>query len=502
MNQVYDAAIIGAGVVGAAIARELSRYRLRVLLVEREEDAAEGISKANSGVLHAGFNIRPGTLKARLNVEGLAYFPGLARELDVETRNCKKLVVAKNDAERRTLQHLLEQGRQNGVAGLSIVGSRRISELAPGVQGKWALFSEATGIINPFQLTIALAENAAQNGVEVLLGSEVTAVELPAGGGPPFPASSGHEQDRTFTLHAGGRRLHSRVVINAAGLASDRVARMADPVFDEQIHPVRGEYHILDREHAGMLEMAIYPVPRPDGSGLGVHLTPTTNGNILFGPSAEPISGRHDTATTNEVMEQLLREAWELMPALREAGVIKSYAGIRPKLFAPGSEVTFRDFHIAESAATAGFLNLVGIESPGLTSAPAIADYVVREFVADHLPLEERDDFQPERHGIPRTSRLSPEERTRLWQADPEFGEIVCRCEGISRAELRMAAENPLGARSLNAVKKRTHATMGRCQSGFCLPRISRMLVEDYGLQPGEVRRNGEGSELLRGWNE
>jgi glycerol-3-phosphate dehydrogenase len=164
--------------------------------------------------------------------------------------------------------------------------------------------------------------------------------------------------------------------------------------------------------------------------------------------------------------------------------------------------VNFRDFHIAESAAAPGFLNLVGIESPGLTSAPAIARYVLREFVAGHLPLAEREDFRPSRRGIPRTNRLPAEERARLWERDPEFGEIVCRCEGISRAELRMAAENPLGARTLNAVKKRTHAMMGRCQSGFCLPRISRMLVDDYGLPPEAVRRNGEGSEILEGWNE
>ena len=501
MKQVYDVAIIGGGVVGSAIARDLTRYRLRVLLLEREEDVAEGISKANSGVLHAGFNVKPGTLKARFNIEGLAYFPDLARELDVESRMCKKLVVAKDDAERGQLERLLEQGRRNGCSGLSIVDERRIAQLAPGVRGKWALFSESTGIINPFQFTVALAENAAENGAHIMLNREVTAIEPPSGGSTPEDQSTGADEEG-FVIRAGGRRFRSRLVINAAGLASDRIARMVSPEFEERIHPVRGEYHILDREHAGLLDMAVYPVPHADGRGLGVHLTPTTNGNILFGPSAEFIDSPEDTATTPEVRDQLLQEARELMPSLRGAGVIKSYAGLRPKLFGPDARLSFRDFYIREAKGVPGFLNLVGIESPGLTSAPAIARYVRREFVAAYLPLEEREDFDGRRQGIPRSSRLSAEERVRLWREDPAYGEIICRCEGISRAELRRAAENPLGAKSLNALKKRTHAMMGRCQSGFCLPRISRLLTDEYRRSPQEIRKNGPGSEMVWEWNE
>jgi glycerol-3-phosphate dehydrogenase len=509
MEAQYDVAIIGAGVVGSAIARELSRYRLRIVLIEREADAGEGISKANSGVLHAGFNVKPGSLKARFNLEGLAYFPELARELDVEARFCEKLVVAKDESEKGYLEQLLAQGRRNGCSGLSIIDSRRMRTLAPGVRGSWALHSRSTGIINPFQFTVALAEHAAENGVEVRLGSEVTAIEAPPSGGPGGQGAAGkgtggHTDPReahSFTIRAGGKRIRSTTVINAAGLASDRIARMIDPGFEERIYPVRGEYHILDREHADLLDMAIYPVPHADGRGLGVHLTPTTNGNILFGPSAEFIENPADTATTGEVARQLLQEAEELMPALRGRQVIKSYAGIRPKLFGPDSGVRFRDFHIAESAAAPGFLNLVGIESPGLTSAPAIARYVRSQFVSTYLRLSERDDYRPEHRGIPRAARRSPEARAELWRQDPEYGEIVCRCEGISRAELRRALENPLGARSINAVKKRSHATMGRCQSGFCLPRISRMLTDEYGIAAEELRRGGAGSEITRGWN-
>ncbi len=480
----YDVIIIGGGVVGSAIARELSRYRLHTALIEKESDVAEGISKANSGVLHAGFNVPPGSLKARFNVEGLSYFPDIADELDVPSRRSTKLVVAKNREELSVLERLLEQGRQNEAEGLSIVGRDRIERVAPGVKGEWALYSESTGIINPFLFTIALAENAALNGVDVYLQTEITGIESADG----FELKS-----------ADGRSFGARLVINSTGLGSDRVARMIEPDFPEKIYPCRGEYHIVDKDYGSLLDVAVYPVPVKDGRGLGVHLTPTTNGNILFGPSAEYIDAPDDTATTADTMRMLLDEAYELFPPLRGAGVIRSYAGIRPKLFSPESGVKFRDFHIAESASAPGFLNLVGIESPGLTAAPAVASYVVGDFVSSYLRLEERADFQPNMSGIPRTAQLEPSQIEELSREDAEFSEIYCRCEGVSKAEIRRAIENPLGVRSLNGIKKRSHSMMGRCQSGFCLPRIVRMLTDEYGLPPERINIAGPGTEILNG---
>ncbi|MFO7850120.1 MAG: NAD(P)/FAD-dependent oxidoreductase [Spirochaetia bacterium] len=490
-NHTYDVSIIGGGVVGSAIARELSRYKLRCALIEKEPDVAEGISKANSGVLHAGFNVPPGSLKARFNIEGLSYFPDLADRLEVSTERCKKIVVAKTDGERNKLEELLEQGRTNGSTGLSIIGKSRISEVAPGVEGKWALYSESTGIINPFLFTLALAENAAINGVDFFLGTELSGITRehgPSGG---------------FTLiTSGGRRIYSRTVINSAGMGSDRIARMVEPDFPEKIYPCRGEYHIIDKEYSATLNTAVYPVPVKDGRSLGVHLTPTTNGNILFGPSAEYINSPEDTSTTQETMEKLLNEAFELLPRLRGAGVIKSYAGIRPKLFTPQSGIHFKDFYIKESPHAPGFLNLVGIESPGLTASPAIASYVVEQFVASHLSLRRKENFISTRKGIPRTAHLSREENNKLYLDDPEFAEILCRCERISKGEIKRAIENPLGVRTLNGIKKRTYSMMGRCQSGFCLPRIARILTDEYGISPGEIKKSGDGSEIATGWME
>ncbi|MFP4266453.1 MAG: NAD(P)/FAD-dependent oxidoreductase [Spirochaetaceae bacterium] len=475
----YDVIIVGGGVVGSAIARELSRYCLRCALIEKEQDVAEATSKANSGVLHAGFNVPPGSLKARFNVEGLGYFPGLAEELGVSTRRCTKLVVANTESERNKIEELMEQGRKNGAPGLSIVGRDEIKKIAPGVEGKWALYSEKTGIINPFQFTIALAESAAVNGVDFFLGTELTGIR----GNSRAPGG--------FALSTrGGREFSAGLVINSAGLGSDRIARMVDPDFPEKIYPCRGEYHILDKEHSDILDIAVYPVPAQDGRSLGVHLTPTTNGNILFGPSAEYIDSPEDTATTSETMEKLLEEAFELLPRLRGTGVIKSYAGIRPKLFTPSSGIRFKDFHIQESQKSTGFLNLVGIESPGLTASPAIASWVVDQFVASYLPLRKRESFIP-------TSR---EENNELYRVDPDFAEIICRCEKISKGEIKRALENPLGVRTLNGIKKRTYSMMGRCQSGFCLPRIARILTDEYGIPPEKIQKKGPGSEIATGW--
>ncbi len=500
----YDVAVIGGGVVGSAIARELSRYHLRTALLEKEADIAEGISKANSGVLHAGFNVPPGSLKARFNIEGLSFFPELAEELDVPSRRSTKLVVAKDDEERRVLERLIEQGRENGAGGLSIVGADMVSRIAPGVEGKWALYSEHTGIINPFLFTIALAEVALHNGVDIYLQSEVdSVVKLPRDRENETRDTSrggnGGKSDARYLLRTvGGKEFRASLVINAAGLGSERIARMVEPDFPERIYPCRGEYHIVDKHYAETLDVAVYPVPVKDGRGLGVHLTPTTNGNILFGPSAEYIDSPEDTATTADTMRRLLEEAFELFPPLRGAEIIRSYAGIRPKLFTPESGIGFKDFYIREAKTAPGFLNLVGIESPGLTASPAIARYVVADFVTSYLRLEEKEEFEPKRRGVPRIDQLSSREKEALISENSEFAEIFCRCEGISKAEIRHAAENPLKVRTLNGIKKRSYSMMGRCQGGFCLPRISRFLIEECGLAPEELCIAGPGSELLK----
>lgn len=481
----YDLIIIGGGVVGSAIAREASKYKLKTVLFEKEPDVAEGISKANSGVLHAGFNVRPGSLKAKFNVEGLKLCPALADELDVEYSITGKLVVGKSDADLPYLRGLLEQGEKNGCSGLSIIGEQEIRRLQSGVEVKWALLSKSTGIISPFQFTLALAENAAENGVEFRLNTEVSGIAALPG-------------DGFRVMTADGRSAECRIVVNSTGMQAAEIKSLIEE-HDTRVFPCRGEYYITDKTDGGLLEMPVYPVPPADGSGLGVHLTPTCNGNILIGPSANYVDDGDDTATTAAVMQQLKKEAAELMPSLSGTVFIKNYAGMRPKLFKPGSGTNFADFIIEESSKFPGIINLLGIESPGLTSAPAIAKHIIEHMVGSRIDLISNAGFIPKRKGIIRTSRLSDAELSALIAQDPDYGEIICRCEHISRAEILQAINNPLGARSLNSIKKRTYSMMGRCQSGFCLPKIAEILCGELGRPPEEIIKTSADSQMLTG---
>ena len=482
MTKQYDIAIIGGGVIGCAIARELSKYNVNVVLIEKEADVAEGISKANSGVIHAGFNINPGTLKAKLNNEGVFMLPKLSDELGLEYSICKKLVVAKNDEEKEYLEKLFYQGKKNNTPGLSIIDSTVIKKLEPNVNGRWALFSENTGIITPYLLTIALAENAVKNGVDFLLNTEVNNISKTPNG--------------TFILSDNGKTIcNTKWIINSAGIYSDKIAGILAPS-PAKIYPCRGEYYILDKNAMNTMNMAIYPVPPKHGKGLGVHLTPTLNGNILIGPSADYIDERNAVGNTRQVMDILKKEAFELMPALEQYSFIKNFSGIRPKLFNAETDVNFADFHIAESDDTPYFINLIGIESPGLTSAPAIAKHVIEQIIAKKENLTLNKAFDGSWKGITRTANLNFDKIRKLIETDPDYGELVCRCEQITRKEILQAVNNPLGVRTLNGIKKRTHSMMGRCQSGFCLSRISKILSDEYNLKPEEIVKNSPKSNL------
>ena len=482
---MYDLVIIGGGVVGCAIAREASKYKFKIALLEKEPDVAEGISKANSGVLHAGFNIRPGSFKARFNVQGLKMIPGMADELDVDYKICGKLVVGKSDEDLPYLRNLLEQGQKNGCRGLSIIGKEKIRGYEPGIEAEWALLSESTGIITPFQFTVALAENAAQNGVGVFLNTEVRQIETVPSGGFRVTAS-------------GGNVFSCRFLVNSAGMQATEIKSLMEP-HSITTYPCRGEYYITDREDGGLVKMPVYPVPPADGSGLGVHLTPTCNGNILIGPSADYINDGKDLSNTSEVMTLLKKEAAELMPELKNHVFIKNYSGMRPKLFAENSDLNFADFLIEESEAFPGMINLIGIESPGLTSAPAIAVYVVEELIGSRTKLIPNPLYNPYRKGIIRTEKLSDAELSELAAENPDYAEIICRCEQVSRAEIIQAVHNPLGAQSLGAIKKRTYSMMGRCQSGFCLPRIIEIISEEAGAGIEEIVKSSAGSQVLSG---
>ena len=478
---VHDVAVVGGGVVGCAVLRELSRFDLKLLLLEREADLAEGASKGNSGVIHAGFNVPSGSLKARTNVAGLGLIYPLAAELGIPHRKTGKLVVALEDGDRRRLEELKSEGDASGAPDLEIVDGTALRRLEPLARGRWALFSPHSGIISPYELTIALAESAWRNGAEIRLGTPVV--------GAAF-------RDGLFRLATPGGTFAARRVVNCAGLFADEVARLAGSC-DRRVFPCRGEYLVTDRDCGLRLARPVYPVPPRDDPGLGIHVTPTLEGNILLGPSAEAVGDKRDAASTAAVAARLKSEAARLMPALAGVPFIHAYAGLRPKLADPAGRDTFADFVVEESAARPGWIDLLGIESPGLTAAPALARAVV-DMIGAVEDLRPRPGFEP---GLPSRRRfadMGDDERAARVARDADWGEMVCRCEHVTRAEVAAALRNPFGARSLDAVKRRTRCGMGRCQGGFCTPRIVEIL-QDEGVAVEDITKRGGGSRLFSG---
>jgi glycerol-3-phosphate dehydrogenase len=444
-------------------------------VLEKEPDVSFGTSSRNSAVLHSGINYAPGTLRANLSVRGNSMMDELCLHLKVPIKRIGKLTVALTKEDLPGLYRQKDQGEANGVPGMEVMDNAKMRTVQPGVNGILGLWTPTSAIISSFGLAIALAENALANGVQFHLNSEVTAIECKNG---------------YMTVTAGNRKFAARVVINSAGLHCDKVSAMAGFSI-AKIWACRGEYYVLDKRLDGTLKTLIYPVPGPNDPGLGIHLTPTVDGNILIGPSATYIPGenREDYRATHSVMNNLRKEGLRLLPDLEASDFIRSFSGNRPKQTSPekGGNADFTIKDVSETVgAGAGFIHLLGIESPGLTSAPAIAE-MVRGMVEKHIALFPRNDFIDERPGFAGTFLdLPKEQRMELVKADPEYGEIFCRCEKITKKEIRQAIENPLGARTMSSIKYRTRAQMGRCQGGFCVPRIVRMLRDEYGFSPDE----------------
>ena len=477
----FDIVIIGSGVVGSAIARELARFDLRVAVLEKELDVCLETSGRNSGVLHAGFNSRTGTLMARFCVEGCLGFGAVAAELDIPFRRTGKVVVGFDEADRRSLQALKEQGDRNGVPGLEITPESKLKELAPHVRGSFALYSPATGIVNPFIYTIALAENACLNGVSFCFDQEVLDVR---------------RGDNLYEIRTGRAVFKSRWVINAAGLNADKVARLFG-LDAYTIFPCRGEYYVLDKKAGQFLSMPAYPVPNIREGGLGVHLTPTVDGNILIGPSTEYLDDPEDYATTRPTLDLLLREGSRIFPFLKKDLAIRNFSGIRPKLVSK-DKGGYGDFVIERPAQIPRTIQLIGIESPGLTSALPIARHVVG-LIREQEDLRLKSDFNPCRRGIRTFADQSEAGRQALIAQNPDYGEIICRCESITKAEILAAIRNPLGAETVLGVKIRTRASMGRCQGGYCQTRIVDMLQEEHHKAGDQLQLARRGSALFTG---
>ncbi len=467
----YDIAIIGGGVIGAMIARELSRYTVRTVVLEKECDCSMGASGANSGIVHAGFDAEPGTLKARFNVEGNKLMPGIAKELGVPYKNNGSLVIGFGDEDKRKLGELYERGIKNGVEGLEIIGSERLHALEPAVNSEAtsALLAPTGGIICPYGLTIAALGNAMDNGCAFLRSFEVKSIE---------------RKGDVFVLSDYERTVEAKYVLNAAGVFADRIAAMVgDTSF--RITPRKGEYMLLDKESGGTVSHTVFRIPSRMGKGILV--SPTADGNLLLGPTATDEESRVDTCTTESGLAFIARECLEDVPTTPAKSVITSFAGLR----AVGDT---GDFII--NSPTPHFYHFAGIESPGLTSAPAIALYAAELLKKDGAVLTKKENFISTRHPMHDFKDMSLEEKNGVIREDPSYGRIVCRCEEISEGEiLRALRENPQ-ALTVDGVKRRTRAAMGRCGGGFCTPTIAELIARERGISLEDVTKRGGESRL------
>lgn len=480
MKRSLDVAIVGGGVVGCNIARELSRFKLKMAIFEKGSDVCSGTSNANSGVVHAGFYYKTGSLKAKLCVEGNKSFDSLCKELEVPFKRVGKVVIARHDEEVKDLEEMKKLGDANGVPGLKILNKRAVDKLEPNIQAVAGLHSPTSSIVTPYLLNIALAENALMNGADIHLNAEVKGLS---------------KKGDLFSIKTTKGDFKTRILINSAGLYCDEIARMAG-IDEYKIHLGRGEYLILDKSVGHLINGMIYPVPPKKSGYLGVHLTPTIEGNILIGPSMEYVE-KDDTCTTKEVLNNLIKEAKEILPSLPKYLYIQSFAGVRSKIVGKG-ENRVADFIIDESKEVDGLINLIGIESPGLTCAPSIAKKIV-DMIKSKEDLKKKENFNPYREGITRFIELSNKEKSRLIKEDPNYGHMVCRCEHVTEHEVVQALSNPLGVKTINAVKYRCRATMGRCQGGFCKPKIVKIMENLYNPSIDEITLKGEGSHLFVG---
>ncbi len=478
-----DVVIIGGGVIGTSIARELSRYSLEIILIEKEDDIAMGTSKGNSGIIHAGYNADFKTLKGRLNIKSNPRFDKLCQDLKVRFKRIGSLVVGFNEQDMKKLRELKKNGVKNGIKNSEIIAGNKLFELEPHLnpQAKYALYAPSAGIISPYKFTIALADSAVTNGVKVLLETEAKDIRI---------------KERQICGVVTSRGLiETRTVINAAGLYADEIAKTAGDSF--KISPLKGEYQLFDKQWGNLVNHILFPIPTKLSKGILV--APTVHGNLLIGPNSCRVKEKDDLSTTKAGIKEVHAGARKLIPYLPHQDLINSFAGLRGDI--EGGD----DFFIEASKKVRGFINVAGIESPGLSSAPAIGEMVsnilkeVAQEISPRLELNYQDDFV---ETLPEQPRFADYlDRTDEWreivEKDADYGEIICRCEKVSKGEMLGAIHQPVPARSLDAIKRRVRAGMGRCQGGFCSPKVLKILSEELKISPLKITKKGIGSEIL-----
>lgn len=471
----YDVAIIGAGVIGAMTARELAKYELKTVLVEATNDVAMGASKANSGIVHGGFDAKPGSLKARFNVKGCEMMPQVCRDLSVPYKNNGSLVVAFSEEEMETVKELYDRGITNGVPALSILDKAQLKALEPNLSDDvfGALLSESAGIVCPYELTIASTENAVSNGVEFVRNFKVEGISFDNG---------------VFTLtSADGDTIETKYVINAAGAHSDEISRL---IGDETVELImrRGEYFILDKAVGNLVSRTIFQCPTKMGKGILV--SPTVDGNLLIGPTAEDVDVKDDTSTTSEGLKTIKTFSVKSCPTVSARNAITSFTGLR-------AHPVNNDFIIGPSKINPQFIQAAGIESPGLTSAPAVAEYIAEILVNAIGNVPENKNFNGIRKDVFRFRHATDEEKSAAIAENPAYGRIICRCESITEGEIIDAIKAPAGARDVDGVKRRTRAGMGRCQGGFCGSKVVEILARELGCSINDITKFGKGSNIL-----
>ena len=466
-----DIIVIGAGVVGCAIARELSKYNLDVLVVDKNEDVSEGISKANSGIIHGGYNEKKGTLKAKLNLEGNKMMDELSKELQFPFKRNGALVLAFNEEELDKIKNLKANGDELGVEGLEILNKKEVIELENNINSDvvGALHVKTSGIVSPYEMTLAFAENAVENGVEFKLGQAVKNIK---------------REDNIYKLTLDNdKNLEAKMIINASGLGGAYLNNLINEVKYE-ISPVKGEYCLFDKVAGGMCKKTLFQVPSKLGKG--VLVTPTVDGNLLLGPNAKADGG---VSTSRSGIDEIMEKSKKTIKELPFARVLNTFSGLRPK-------VEGEDFIIEEAKDNPNFINVIGIDSPGLTAAPAIATYII-DLISDKIKLTKKENFKSTREKMIRMADLSIEEKNKLIKENPSYGKMVCKCEFVTEGEIIDSIKRPLGATTLDGVKRRTRAMMGGCQGTGCMIPISMILSKTLNIDISQVNKNSKSSTVV-----
>lgn len=481
----YDIVIIGGGVVGSLIAYKLSKYNIRIALLEMREDLACGASGANSGIVHAGHDPMPSSLKAKYNIAGRKVMPGLCRDLGVPYKNNGSIVLSFSEEESSTLESLVERGKENQVEGMKILSRDETIRKEPNISREIhrSLYIPSGSIVCPFELTIAAGETAFLNGTDFYFEHEVVDITLPRENktGKYVLVCKNSRKDNTRNIEAG-------LIINAAGVNSGEICEMAGD-YSHRIKPRRGEYIVLDRALSGYVEHTIFSAPTEKGKG--VLVTPTVDGNILVGPNSHNVNNPYDVKTTKEGMDEISKFAVKYFPGLDMGKAIRTFSGIR-------ATPDGGDFIVKPSDTVENFIIAGGIESPGLTAAPAIADQI-EKIVFETSKANQKEEYISKREARIRFSDLTQAQQQSLIEKNPDYANVVCRCEHVTLAEVKDSMGRPLGAMSLNAIKVRTRAGMGRCQGGFCLPHLIPAMTRELDISPCEIKLAGKGTEILKG---